>query len=60
MSHLSNQDFRKLVGKEEEESGGDAVTFSKLSSTQKLNSMKQEIKQVENIKKSRKGMVKKQ
>ena len=59
MSHLSNQDFRKLVGKEEE-SGGDAVTFSKLSSNQKLNSMKQEIKQVENIKKSRKGMVKKQ
>ena len=61
MSHLSNQDFKKLVQTPSNvDSSEGALTFSKLSSKQKLNAMRQEIQKEENIKKSKKGTVKKQ
>merc|ERR1712137_773227 len=60
MSALSNKDFRKFVpqnksAQEEKSSADDGMlTFAKLSANEKLKSMREEISQHDNVKKSRK------
>ena len=67
MSGLSNQDFRRFVAPNQPKAAAPVdtkgpadvgLTFSRLSTNQKLNSMRQEIRTVENVKKSRKGSAK--